>query len=52
MVSKSSYVSLDWLLIVDAAPCLVLLACNVAPVLAALIVLAKVVSAVLGAVSV
>ena len=52
VVSKSSHASLDRLLIVDAAPLLVLLSCNIAPVLAASIVLAKLVSSVFGTVSV
>ena len=52
VVSKSSHALLDWLLIVDAAPLLVLLSCNIAPVLAASIVLAKLVSSVFGTVSV
>ena len=47
--SKSLHVTLVWLPIVDAALLLVLLAPKVSPILAASIVLANVVSAVLGA---
>lgn len=48
MVSESSHMSLDWLHIAEAVLLLVLLSCHVAPVLAASILSAKVVSSVLG----
>lgn len=52
VVSESSRVSLDWLHIAEAALLLVLLLCHIAPVLAASILSAKVVSSVLGVISV